>query len=103
MRTIRRKDTVIVKTGKDKGKKGEVLRVYPEKGRALVEGINKVKKHQRPTQQMQGGVIEKEASMDISNLQVICPKCDKPTRIKADTLEDGEKVRICKKCGEMVV
>lgn len=93
----------MVKTGKDKGKKGEVLRVYPGKGRVLVAGINKVKKHQRPTQQSQGGVIEIEASIDISNLQVVCPKCSKPTRVRVDTLEDGDKVRICKKCGEMVV
>ncbi len=103
MRVIRKKDTVVVKTGKDKGKQGEVLRVYPKKGRALVAGINKVKKHQRPTQTSEGGVIEMEASIDMSNLQLVCPKCSNPTRIKIDTLEDGDKVRICKKCGEMVV
>ena len=103
MRSIKKNDKVIVKTGKDKGKEGEVLSVNPETGRVLVAGVNQVKKHTRPTQQSAGGVIEMEAPVDISNLQVVCPKCNKPTRIKMETLEDGERVRVCKKCGEMVV
>ena len=103
MFTIKKKDKVIVRTGKDKGKQGEVKKVYPESRRVLVEKVNLVKKHARPTQQSPGGVVEREAPVRISNLQLVCPKCSKPTRIKFDTLEDGEKVRVCKKCGEMVL
>ena len=100
---IKKKDNVLVRTGKDKGKQGQVKTVFPERQRAIVEKVNLVKKHTRATQQSPGGVIEIEAPIRLSNLQLVCPKCDKPTRIKFDTLEDGEKVRICKKCGEMVL
>jgi len=100
---IKKKDTVIAKTGKDKGKQGEVLKIVKKSNRAYVSKINLMKKHTRPTQQSPGGVIETEAPVHISNLQLVCPKCSQPTKVKFDRLEDGEKVRVCKKCGEMIV
>jgi len=100
---IKRNDTVIVRTGRDKGKKGEVKKIYASSGRALVEKVNLVKKHVRPSQQSPGGVMEREAPIRISNLQLVCPKCDKAIRVKFDSLEDGEKVRVCRKCGEMIL
>ena len=92
-----------VKAGKDKGKSGEVLKVLPRKERVIVSKINFVKRHARGSRTEPGGIIEKEASVHISNVQLLCSKCNQPTRIKLDTLEDGKKVRICKKCGEMQV
>ncbi len=103
MLKVKKKDTVIVKKGKDKGKQGEVMKIFANSNRVIVSKINIVKRHTRPTQQNPGGVVEKEASVHISNLQLVCPKCSQPTRIKFDRLEDGEKVRVCKKCGEMIV
>ncbi len=99
---IRKNDRVQVITGKDRGKVGKVLRVIPRKSRAIVEGVNIVKKHQKPTPGSQGGIIEKEASIHISNLMLICPKCTDPVRVGYKILEDGSKVRICKKCGEVI-
>ena len=103
MFSIKKKDTVLVKTGKDKGKQGEVLKIFREKNRVLVSKLNIIKRHTRPTQTDPGGVVEKESSIHISNLQLVCSKCAQPTKIKFDRLEDGQKVRICKKCGEMIV
>jgi len=100
---LHREDTVLVLTGKDKGKKGRVIRLFPEKEVALVEKVNMVKRHTRPNQQVpQGGILEKEAPIHFSNLQVVCPnsKCGKPTRIAKKTQADGRRVRVCKKCGE---
>jgi large subunit ribosomal protein L24 len=103
MKSVRRDDTVLVLTGRDRGKKGRVIRVFPEAGRALVEKINMVKRHSKPTQQLpQGGVVEKEATIHLSNLQVICNKCGKPTRVGVKALAGGKKARICKKCGEIL-
>ncbi len=99
---IRKNDRVQVITGKDRGKVGKVLRVIPRKSRAIVEGVNIVKKHQKPTPGSQGGIIEKESSIHISNLMLICPKCTDPVRVGFKILEDGSKVRICKKCGEVI-
>ncbi len=99
---IRKNDRVQVITGKDRGKVGKVLRVIPRTSRAIVEGVNIVKKHQKPTPGSQGGIIEKEASIHISNLMLICPKCTDPVRVGYKILEDGSKVRICKKCGEVI-
>jgi large subunit ribosomal protein L24 len=101
MLKIKKKDTVLVKAGKDKGKRGEVIKIL--KDRAIVSKVNIIKRHSRPTQQNPGGVMEKEAGVHISNLSLICPKCSQPTRVRFDRLESGEKVRVCKKCGEMVV
>jgi large subunit ribosomal protein L24 len=100
---VHREDTVLVLTGKDRGKKGRVIRVFPEGNKALVEKINMVKRHTRPNQQLpQGGILEKEAPIHLSNLQVICAKCGKATRVSHKTLAGGEKARACKKCGEIL-
>lgn len=99
---IRRNDRVMVISGRDRGKVGKVIRVIPRKGRAIVEAVNVVKRHQGPTPVSQGGIIEKEASIHISNLMLICPKCTDPVRVGYKHLEDGSKVRICKKCGEAI-
>lgn len=98
---IRKNDNVIVISGKEKGKKGKVLSVLFEKDRAIVEKINMVKRHQRPTQKLpRGGVIEKEASIHVSNLMLFCPKCNKGVRSGVKMEQDGKKTRTCKKCGE---
>ena len=98
---IKKNDKVIVMTGKEQGKIGAVLKVDSEKGRAIVEKVNMVKRHTRPgSAQGKGGIIEKEASIHISNLMLVCNKCAEPTRIGKRVLEDGSKVRVCKKCGE---
>lgn len=98
---IKKDDKVIVITGKEKGKIGAVLRVDSEKGRVVVEKLNIVKRHARPSMQTgQGGIIEKEAPFHISNVKIICNKCAEPTRIGNRRLEDGSKVRVCKKCGQ---
>ncbi len=99
---MKKGDQVIVLTGKDKGKTGEVLRLLPKDGRAFVQGVNMVKRHTRPTQTSAGGIIEKEASIHISNLSHIDPKDDKPTRIGIKTLKDGRKVRFAKRSGEVI-
>jgi large subunit ribosomal protein L24 len=100
---IKKGDTVAVISGKEKGKKGRVLLVSPVKGRAIVEALNMMKRHERPSQRSpQGGIVEKESPMQLSNLMLVCPKCGKPTRVGWRTLEDGEKVRTCKKCAEII-
>ena len=97
-------DIVLVISGNYKGKRGKVLKVFPKKHRVIVEGVNFVKRHTKPTQKNpQGGIVEKEASIHVSNLMVICPKCDTPTRLGRKILEDGKKVRVCMNCGEMLV
>lgn len=96
-------DTVVVLSGKDKGQKGQVVQVSPKEGKVIVEGINKVKKHVKPGRMgQQGGIIEAEGAIYSSKVQVVCPKCGKPTRIAHKILEDGSKVRVCKNdgCGE---
>jgi large subunit ribosomal protein L24 len=105
MRKIVKSDNVLVLSGNDRGKTGKVLKIFPEKGRAVVEGINLIKKHSKPTQELpQGGIVEKEGSVNISNLKVICPKCNRPTRIGIRILDDKSKVRYCKHtaCGEII-
>lgn len=98
---IKKDDKVIVIIGKEKGKIGTVLKVDSEKSRVIVEKVNMVKKHARPSAKTaQGGIIEKEAPLDISNVMIVCNKCAEPTRIGNRRLEDGSKVRVCKKCGE---
>jgi large subunit ribosomal protein L24 len=100
---IKKNDTVVVIAGRERGKKGRVLSVYSQKDRLLIEKINIIKKHMKPTRkQTQGGIIEKEASIHVSNVMLICPKCSKPTRIGNSILQDGRKLRICKKCGEVI-
>ncbi|MAF96461.1 MAG: 50S ribosomal protein L24 [Rhodospirillaceae bacterium] len=99
---IKKGDRVIVTTGKDKGKIGEVMKVLTKKGRAFVQGANMIKRHQRPTQASGGGIVEKEAAIHISNLAHIDPEDDKPTRIGYKTLEGGRKVRFAKRSGEVI-
>ena len=94
-------DTVVVLSGKEKGKQGKVLQVSPKEGKVIVEDINKVKKHVKPRNaQQQGGIVDAEAAMYASKVMAVCPKCGKPTRVAHKFLEDGTKVRICKSCGE---
>jgi large subunit ribosomal protein L24 len=105
MRTVhvRRGDTVGVISGSERGKRGKVLRVLPEKGRVLVEHVNMIKKHQRPTQKLrQGGIIEREGPLALSNVLVVCGRCDKPSRTGIKILTDGRKVRTCRRCGESI-
>jgi large subunit ribosomal protein L24 len=100
---VRRGDTVGVIAGREKGKRGKVLRVLTGKGRVLVEHVNMVKKHQRPTQKLrQGGIIEREGALALSNVLVVCGRCDKPSRTAMKLLSDGRKVRSCKRCGEAI-
>ena len=99
---IKKGDQVIVRTGKDKGKKGEVLKVLPKENRAVVQGVNMIKRHTRPTQTQAGGIIEREASIDISNLAIADPKTGEPTRIGYKFLDDNRKVRVAKRSGEVI-
>ena len=99
---VRKGDRVVVTTGRDKGKKGEVLRVYPDEGRVLVSGVNIVKKHQKQTQREQGGIVSKEAPVHVSNVAHIDPKSGEPTRVGFKTLADGRKVRVAKKSGASI-
>ena len=99
---IRKGDRVVVLSGKDRGKEGEVSFVSPKDGRIIVDGVNISKKHQRPTREtMQGGIIDKEMPIQTSKLMPICPSCSKPTRIGYQILKDGTKSRMCKKCEGM--
>ncbi|MGI6754671.1 MAG: 50S ribosomal protein L24 [Atopobiaceae bacterium] len=98
--SVKKGDKVQVISGKDKGKQGTVLRALPQEGKVVVEGVAVVKKAQRPTQQnQQGGIIEKEAAIDVSNVMVVCPSCGKPTRVGHERDEQNKPVRVCKKCG----
>jgi large subunit ribosomal protein L24 len=100
---IKKNDIVMVIAGKEKGKTGKVLRVLPKKDRAVVEKVNFIKRHMRPgPHSRQGGIIEKENPINISNLMVVCGKCTDPTRVGRRVLEDGSSVRYCKKCDEII-
>ena len=102
MLKLKKKDTVIVLAGKDKGKKGEVKEILPSDGKVVVMGINIVSKHKKTTKEKPGGIHKVEAPLAISNVQLVCPKCGKPARVKV-TVQGGEKLRACKKCGETIV
>jgi large subunit ribosomal protein L24 len=99
---IKKGDKVVVLTGRDKGKSGEVLKVIPKETRAVVRGVNMVKRHQRQTAQQEGGIISKEATIHLSNLAVADPKDGKPTRVGFKVLEDGRKVRFAKRSGDLI-
>jgi large subunit ribosomal protein L24 len=102
-RNLKKNDLVMVMAGKEKGKTGRILHIQTKKERAIVEKINFVKRHQRPTgQQRQGGIIEKESPLRLSNLMLVCDNCNRPVRLGMRVLEDGKKARYCKKCGEIV-
>jgi large subunit ribosomal protein L24 len=100
---IAKNDTVLVVAGNDRGKTGKVLKVFPKKSRVIVEKVNFVKRHTRPTRtRIQGGVLEKEAAIHVSNVMLMCPKCDTGVRVGVKKLTDGSKVRVCRQCGEMI-
>ncbi|MBV8564806.1 MAG: 50S ribosomal protein L24 [Methylobacteriaceae bacterium] len=99
---IRKGDKVVVLAGRDKGKSGEVIRVMPKENRALVRGVNLVKRHQRQTPRQEGGIISKEAPIHLSNVTIADPKTGKPTRIGFRILEDGRKVRFAKASGDLI-
>jgi large subunit ribosomal protein L24 len=100
---IKRDDTVLVISGNDKGKRGRVLRVLPERDRIIVEGVRMMKKHTKPTQRdPQGGIIEREASMHVSNVMLVDPKSGEPTRVGRQRLDSGRSVRVAKRSGEMI-
>jgi large subunit ribosomal protein L24 len=100
---IRKNDLVEVLSGKEKGKTGKVLRVYPKKDRVLVEKVNFVKRHSRPSgQTRQGGIIQKEAPLHVSNVLLVCPKCNQGKRMGSKVLEDGKRALVCRDCGEQM-
>jgi large subunit ribosomal protein L24 len=102
--SIRKNDNVVVIAGRDRGKRGRVLRVLPAKGRLIVEGVNFVKRHTRPNPQrnVKGGIVEREAALSLANVQLVCPECGAATRIGHRMLDDGRRVRICRKCEGVV-
>ena len=102
MANIKKDDNVIVIAGRDKGKKGKVLKVFPKEDRALVRGVNVVMRHQRQTQKEQGGIVSKEAPIHLSNIARVDPKSGTATRIGFKTMADGSKVRFAKKSGEVI-
>ena len=99
---IKKGDRVVVTTGRDKGKKGEVIKVFPKEDRALVSGVNMVKRHQRQTQTAQGGIVNKESTIHLSNIAHVDPKSGGATRVGFKVLNDGRKVRFAKKSGEVI-
>jgi large subunit ribosomal protein L24 len=100
---IRKNDTVLIITGKDRGKKGKVRFAYPKDERVIVEGINMIKRHMRAVRQVrQAGIIEREAPIHVSNVMLLCSKCNHPTRIAFRFLEGGKKVRVCSVCHEVI-
>jgi large subunit ribosomal protein L24 len=98
---VKKNDQVLVTSGKDRGARGRVLRVLANEGKAIVERVNMMKRHTKPNPNkgVQGGVLEREAPVQVSNLRVICPECGKPSRLGRKRLEDGRGVRVCKSCG----
>ena len=102
--SIRKNDNVVVLTGRDRGKRGRVLRVLPNKTRVVIEGVNFIKRHTKanPQRNVKGGIMEREASLHASNVQLVCPECGAQTRVGHKILGDGRKVRICRKCEGVV-
>jgi len=100
---LKKDDVVMVIAGKEKGKSGRILKLLPKKNRVIVEKVNMIKRHTKPTRQMpQGGILEKEGSIHVSNVMIICHRCNVPVRIGKRIMEDGSKVRVCRKCGEVL-
>jgi large subunit ribosomal protein L24 len=102
--SIRRNDTVLVIAGRDRGKRGRVLRVLPDRARLVVEGVHIVKRHTRPNPQrnVKGGIVERESALAVANVQLVCPECNAATRIGRRRLDDGRRVRVCRKCEGVV-
>lgn len=100
---LKKGDNVIVITGEDKGKNGKIINIFPKKNEVIIEGVNFLKKHMKPTQNApQGGIVKQEGPIHLSNTRLVCNKCNKPTNIKRDVTKEGKKVRVCKKCGEII-
>ncbi len=100
---IKKNDTVLVTTGKEKGKRGRVIAVYPSRNRLLVEKLNMIKRHTRPNQQLkQGGIVERESPIAVSNVRLICSKCDKPTVVTRKAFDEGKRSRVCANCNEIL-
>jgi large subunit ribosomal protein L24 len=101
---IRKNDNVLVIAGRDRGKRGRVLKVIPDTNRLVVEGVNVIKRHTKPNpgRNVKGGIVEREASLHASNVQLVCPECGAQTRVGRRVVGDGRKVRICRKCGGVV-
>ena len=100
---IKKDDVVRIIAGKDRGKQGRVLQVFPAEGRLTVEQLNMIKRHTRPTQQMQqGGIIEREGKLHLSNVMIVCTRCGRGVRVGHRLLEDGKKVRVCRRCDEVL-
>ncbi|MEO0250433.1 MAG: 50S ribosomal protein L24 [candidate division WOR-3 bacterium] len=99
---IKKNDTVMVMVGKDKGKTGKVLRINQKKDRIIVEKVNIIKRHVKPSQKTKGGIMERESPISVSNVMIYCDKCAKPVRVGRKVLEDGKKVRFCRKCEEVL-
>ena len=99
---LKKGDTVKILAGREKGKTGKITKVFHDKNQVVVEKLNMIKRHQRPDQKSKGGIMEKEAPLDMSNVAPVCAKCDTSVRIGFKTLEDGKKVRVCRKCNEQL-
>ena len=101
---IRKNDNVVVTAGRDSGRRGRVLKVFPGKNRLIIEGVNIIKRHTRPNPQrnIKGGIVEREASLHASNVRLVCPECGEKTRVGRQVLADGRKVRVCRKCEGVV-
>jgi large subunit ribosomal protein L24 len=101
---VKKNDQVVVIAGRDRGKRGRVLSVHPDKGRVVVEGVNFIKRHTRPNPQrnVKGGIVEREAGLSASNVQLVCPECGATTRVGRRLLDDGRRVRCCVKCKGVV-
>ncbi len=100
---VKKNDNVFVLTGKDAGKTGKVLNVIPRANRVVVEGVNMISRHTKPhNRYQQGGIIHREAPVHGSNVMLVCPKCDRPTRVGRVVQENGDKARVCKKCGAVI-
>ena len=102
--SLKKNDNVVVISGRDRGKRGRVLRVIPDKARVVVEGVNFIKRHTRPNPQrnIKGGIVEREAALAAANVQLVCPECSRPTRVGRRQLDDGRRVRVCRKCNGVV-
>lgn len=99
---VKKGDTVVVLSGKDKGKQGKIIQALPKKAQVVVEDVNKVKRHSKPSLKTpQGGIVSKEMPLNVCKVQLVCPACNKPTRVAHKSV-DGKNLRVCKKCGEVV-
>ncbi len=100
---IKKNDNILVISGKEKGKRGRVIAVFPSTNRVLVEKLNMIKRHTRPNQQLrQGGIVEKESPLSAANVQLVCSKCDKPTTVSRQAQGEGTRARVCKNCNEVI-